>query len=151
MSINLDVSTIATNLASIWSSVTAPTGLDSITLSTHLLPNAIHGTPVLLVKPPVGEFEYGPGHIGGELNFPCEFYLTEAADYRTQLKALYAWFGTLFAQPEAQYDLNAPITGHIDVTITDSRMGILNYAEHDYAGIQFIARVRLAAGYNATT
>lgn len=150
MTISLAVDTVATNLAGLWSSVTPPSGLDAIHYSTHLLPNAITQTPVLLVKPPLGEFEYGPGHISGELNFPCEFYLTEAADYRTQLKALYAWYGTLFAQPEGNYDLGS-VTNFVDVTITDSRMGILTYAEHDYAGIQFIARVRVSGGYNATT
>lgn len=151
MSINLDVATIATNLASLWSSLTPPTGLDAITLATYKLPNEIGGTPVLLVKPPTGDFEYGPGQMEGELVFPVEFYLTEGADLPANATKLYAWYSTLFAAPEANYNLSAA-SGVVDVTLTGSRMGTLSYGgkvPKDYVGIQFEARVRVKLGYNA--
>lgn len=148
MSINLDVATIATNLAGLWSSLTPPTGLDAISISTHKLPNEIGITPVVLVKPPTGDFEYGPSQMVGELEFPVEFYLTEGADIPTNATKLYAWYSKLFAAPEANYNLTAA-TGVIDVTLTGSRMGTLTYGTKDFVGIQFVARVRVNLGYNA--
>ena len=148
----MDLTTISANLAATWSSVTPPTGLDAIVLSTDMPPNAITGTPTLLVAFPVGQFEYGAGgSLVGEWSFPVAFYVAKAADYRTQAKALRAWVSPLFAAVEANYDLNSPITGHTDVTLTDWQFVPLEYADQQYAGITFTARVRVSAGYNPTT
>jgi hypothetical protein len=152
VTINLDVATYATNVAALWSpsNLTAPSGLDNITISTHLLPNAVTTTPTMLIKPPTGTFEYGPGQLGGELIFPGEFYLSEGSDIPANAQKLYAWYGVLFAKPEGDYDIGGAV-GVIDATITGAVMGTLQYAGRDYVGIRFDVRLRISLGYSATT
>ncbi len=152
MTINLDVATYATNVAALWapSNLTAPSGLENITLSTHLLPNAVTTTPTMLIKPPTGNFEYAPGQMQGELVFPGEFYLSEGSDLPANAQKVYAWYGVLFAKPEGDYDLGAA-AGVIDVTITGAVVGTLVYAGKDYVGIKFDVRLRIKLAYNATT
>lgn len=150
MSINL--ATIAANIATRFSSsvITPPSGLDNVQLSTYKLPNEITSTPTVLVKPPVGAFEYGPGHRGGELLFPVEFYVSKAGDHPANATKVYAWYGTLLEQLAADYDIGT-VSEVVDATIVESRMGTLTYGEQDFIGIVFTVRVRLSAGYNAST
>lgn len=148
----MDLNTIATNIAARFSStnITAPSGLDNVTFSTHLLPNAITTTPCVLVKPPTMDVEYGPGSRVGELNFPVEFYVTSSNELPVRAQLLYSWYGTLLDQLTADYDIGAP-SEVVDATITHSTTGTLVYAEKEYAGIQFTVRVRFVGSYPATT
>ncbi len=148
----MNLNTIATNIATRFSAanLTAPSGLDNVTFSTHLLPNAITTTPCVLVKPPIGQFEYGPGIRHGELDFPVEFYLADASVLSVSASNAYAWYGTLLDQLTADYDLGGA-SEVIDGTITDTRVGTLTYAGRDYTGIQLTVRVRVRAGYPAST
>lgn len=146
----LDFTTIATRVAALWANVTPPSGYESITQSTHLLPGAVV-TPAMLVKPPVGNFEYGGGQGVGELAFPCEFYLTEGADMPSNAAKVYAWMGPLFTAPAANYNLGpGGIAGVIDLTLTECREGVLTYSKKDFIGIQFTARVRVKFAYDVT-
>jgi hypothetical protein len=154
VSINLDVASIASAVAGLWapSGITPPTGLDNVSLSTHLLPKAIVTTPTMLIKPPIGTFEYGPGgKMRGSLDFPAEFYMIEGADIPASATKLYAWYAVLFARPESSYDLDLATSGVVQVTISDSRMGTLTYNSADFVGIAFTVNVLVSLGYNATT
>lgn len=145
----LDFPTIATRVAALWSNVTPPSGYEAITQSTHLLPGDLH-TPAMLVKPPIWTGDYGPGQARGELNFPCEFYLTEGADMPANAEKVYAWMSPLFSAPASNYNLGpGGISGVVDVTITDGREGVLTYSKKDFIGIQWNVRVRIVAAYNA--
>lgn len=145
----LDFATIGSRVAALWSSITPPSGYDAITLATHLLPGEVT-TPAMLVKPPICVFEYGPGQGVGELNFPCEFYLTEGADMPSNAAKVYAWMGPLFSAPAVNYNLGpGGIAGVVDLTITDAREGVLMYSGKDFIGIQFVARVRVVFTYTA--
>ncbi len=149
MSVNL--TTIATNIATRFSSstITPPSGYPNVKFATHILPNAISATPCVLVKPPVVSIEYAPGgQRVGTMEFPVEFYIAPSAEDNAQ--ALYDWWGVLFDQLLADYDIGGP-TEVIDATITDSRLGTLVYAGVDYVGIQYTVRVRVVGAYNAST
>ncbi len=148
----MNLNTIATNIATRFSAanLTAPSGLDNVTLSTHLLPNAISTTPTVLVKPPIGQFEYGPGIRQGEMNFPVEFYLAQTSDLSTVAANVYAWYGTLLDQLTDDYDIGGP-SEVIDATVTDTRVGTMTYDGKDFIGIQLTVRVRVRAGYPAST
>ncbi len=147
----MNLTTIATNIATRFSSstITPPSGYPNVKFATHILPNAIPVTPCVLVKPPVINTEYGPGGMRvGTMEFPVEFYIAPSAEDNAQ--ALYDWWGVLFDQLIADYDIGAP-TDVVDATITESRLGTLVYAGQDYVGIVFTVRVRIVSGYNATT
>lgn len=148
----MNLNTIASNIATRFSAanITPPTGLTNVTLATHLLPNAIADTPTVLVKPPLGDFEYGPGNRTGELTFPVEFYVSDGADKAAASQKLYSWYGVLLEQLTSDYDIGGP-PEVIDATIIESRAGTLTYAEQDFVGIVFAVRVRVTGAYNATT
>ncbi len=147
----MNLTTIATNIATRFSSstITPPSGYPNIVFSTHILPNAIGGTPCVLVKPPVINTEYGPGGTrSGTMEFPVEFYIAPSAEDNVQ--AVYDWWGVLFDQLIADYDIGGP-TDVVDATITGSRLGTLTYAGVDYLGIVYTVRVRIVSAYPATT
>lgn len=149
----LDLAAIASNLAGRFAAgvLTAPPGLETISLSTHLLPTAVTVTPTVLVSLPDGNFEADGGAIrGGEFDFPVDLYLAEGSDLPANTTKLYAWYGVLFDQLIGAYDLDLSPTV-IDAFFTSSRMGKLTYAGRDYVGIRFVARVRIQTPYNATT
>lgn len=149
----MNLATIAAALATRFSSgqITPPTGYSNVALSTHRLPNAIVSTPTCLVFPPEGEMSYSGHKRSTNQVFPVRFYIALTSDRPRAIDALYAWYEVLVDQLEGQFDLGLSASGVTHAVIVSSTAGTGEYAEQEYAVIEFIVGVHIEHGHSPTS
>jgi hypothetical protein len=138
----MDITAIASALADRFAAdlITPPSGYTDPGTAVYQLPNAITSTPTAVVFPPEGEFSYAVHKRSGNLDFPVRFYIAPSADLPRATQEMYDWSGTLLDRLQGRYDLDlSPTVTH--AVISELRFGKLEYADAEYVGVEFIARV----------
>ena len=149
----MDVAAIASALAARFAAaaITPPSGYNDPATATHELPNAITTTPTALVFPPEVNYSYSGHKRSTNLIFPVRFYIAQTSDRPRGMAALYAWLGVLVDQLESQFDLGLSSSGTTHAVILSSTAGTGEYAEKEYAVIEFEVGVHHESGYDPTT
>lgn len=148
----MDLTAIASAIAGRFAAaaITPPTGYTDPGTAVYQLPNAIASTPTAVVFPPEGEFSYGAQWRSARLLFPVRWYIADTADLPRATKVMYDWAGTLIDQLEASFELGLAPTV-TSATVSDVRFGKLEYADHEYTGIEMSVLVTTTEAYTATT
>jgi hypothetical protein len=149
----MDLGAIAAALATRFSApkITPPTGYNNVALATHRLPNAIVSTPTCLVFPPEGDMAYSGHKRSTNQAFPVRFYIAATSDRPRAIDALYAWYEVLVDQLEGQFDLGLSASGVTHAVILSSTAGTGEYAENEYAVVEFIVGVHIEQGHSPTS
>ena len=145
-----DFTAIAAALAARYApgALTAPTGYDTIRLSTYTPAEAMLPLPCVLVfAPESGEFATGNGTRTGTHDWVVRFYYDQAGDLARQAAALLAWAPVLFDQLRAAVTLSGTA---ISARLASYRIGYMQYAGDDYAGIEMRVRVQTSEAWAAT-
>lgn len=137
----LDIDAIAEALALRYASLTPPTGEPAIRGSTSHPPNALSGTPYIVVWTEGGEVTYGGGGIRqGETEFDVRFYLDIVGDLPRQMARTQKWIGVLLDATHGATKLTlAPV---VDKAIpTTWTVDVFGYGDKRYEGISITVRV----------
>jgi len=148
----MDLTAIASAVAARFtaSAISPPSGYTDPGTAVYKLPTAITTTPTAVVFPPEGSFSYAAFKRRGTLTFPVRWYISDAADLPRATAEMYAWAGTLLDQLASPFDLDlAPPVTH--AFIDGVRFGKLEYADHEYTGIELSVIVHTEEAFSPTT
>lgn len=146
----LDFAAIAVALAARFApgTVSPPAGgYRAMRTSTHALPTQLPPMPCTLVFPESGDFATGNGTRTGTQEWTVRFYYDLAGDLTRQSVALLAWLGVLVDQLRAAVSLSGTVTR---ATVDGWSVGILTYADQQYAGIELRVSTVTTEGWSAT-
>lgn len=137
----LDIDAIAEALALRYASLTPPTDEPAIRGSTSHPPNALSGTPYVVVWTTGGEVTYGGGgERKGQTEFDVRLYLDIVGDLPRQMARTQKWIGVLLDATHGATKLTLAPT--VDKSIPTSwTVGVFEYADKFYEGISVMVRV----------
>lgn len=149
----MDIKAIADALAARFAAaaVTPPTGYDDTATATAELPNAITTTPTCLVFPPELESSFSGYKRSTNLVFPVRWYIAQTSDRPRSIQAVYAWQSYLLDQLEGSFDLDQTGSGVTHAVIVSASAGTGEYAEQEYAVVEFTVVVHVEEGHSPTT
>lgn len=148
----MDLTAIASAIADRFAAanITPPTGYTDPGTAVYQLPTAITTTPTAVVFPPEGAFSYTGHGRRCNLTFPVRWYLSDAADLPRATAEMYAWAGTLIDQLATPFDLDlAPPVTH--AIVDGIRFGKLEYADHEYTGVEMSVVVHVDEAFNPSS
>lgn len=127
---------IASSLASVFSTVTPPAGFSSLRFSTYELPDQIpDNTPGVLVFPPEEQLSYPPSMRSSLQDWTVRFYLARTADKKRQITALYRWADVLIPQLDGLVHLGLSDSVN-SADVAGARTGPIVYANETFDGIE---------------
>lgn len=114
--------------------VTPPAGGYINIRSSSAYPTAALGPlPCVLVIPTEGEFISGNGKREGSLQWAVRFYFSQTGTPEKDMKALLKWLTVLVDQTKASVQLGGVVATAL---VMEYRVGILEFAEQTYSGIE---------------
>lgn len=126
---------IASNLASRFGAVSAPSGYSALRSSSFELPDQIGATPCVLVYPPEETLSYPPSSRHSLQEWRVVYYLARVKDAKRQMTDLYRWADALIPQLDASVSLDlSPEVMLADVT--GARTGPTTYAEETFDALE---------------
>lgn len=156
----MNLANIAEAIADLFdpASVTPPSGMTNIRVSSHRLPPAVT-CPELLVFPPEMRWSHGASTRTGDLVFPVRFYVSTMAGLPRAIDQVYAWHDVLIERIVGQVMLGESAQGVTHARWMESRIGVLTYptvAPDDeqtmtrFLGIETAVNVHVAEGMTYT-
>lgn len=141
---------IASTLAGQFSpwNITAPSGATPLRAATHMLPDRIDVTPIVLVFPPDEEMAYPAGSMRhSDMDWRVRFYLYKLQDTGRQTDLLYQWMDVLAPQLDTNVRLGLSGSVHF-ADVAGMKAGTLTYADESLDGIEVAVHIRAEEAVN---
>lgn len=146
----MNLTGIASAIATRYANLTPPSGYAAVTTSTHLPPQNLVSWPTVLVVHTGGAVSVTASNRSGLLEFAVRFYLPQPSDLGQAIEAQYAWLPTLLDALDGQVQLGEGDDGVAAANVTDYRVGFLTWGGEEFPGIELTVAVRISEGKTYT-
>lgn len=143
------IDTIAAAIANRYTAanMAAPGGLPAVRFSTSDLPNRLGRLPGVLVFVDSGTMDAGNQSRLALLTFLVRFYLARRRDLPRETNRIRTWLPVLLGQHQAGIALGLEASGVARVWTESYRVGTMQYAGLDYAGVELSVKVKTSLAW----
>lgn len=146
----MNLTGIASAIATRYDNLTPPSGYDAITTATHLPPQNLVSWPSVLVIHTGGALSVTASNRSGLLEFAVRFFLPIPSDLSKAIEGQYAWLPVLIEALDGQVHLGEGDDGVAAANVTGYQVGFLTWGGEEFPGIELTVEVRISEGKTYT-